>query len=426
MGGVVIALERLPEKSTGFIDYKQTDEKVKEITNNLFNKPKLPVRNAGNPYGLNEPKPDEGVLMNTYGNGRTYQIKNVIDRRIWWDKRSSILDPFLETIRKHFAPDFGIDFAQEGMRKNEGLAFIHRKLAEKDIYFVSNIQDKQSTIPVTFRVKNKVLRKWNPYNGEITPLLNYSETKEGINVPLNLAPYESMFIEFLPGKPDAYVTKTDFYQILEANQNEIKAYALQNGTYSASVKSQNGEKTVTSTVSGIPAPYLITGNWSIELKGNEFPLFTKQSDFLYSWTDDPLTRNFSGTGRYEKIFTLSSDYIKNELKLFLDLGKVGNIAEVIINDKNIGTTWMRGQTLEVTESLKAGDNKLVIMVTNTLINRVSAMKEPPPVPEDLVTRFGKGTIISDIPREFGFKPLPASGLMGPVRIVPVKVVTVDF
>ncbi|TSA37371.1 MAG: hypothetical protein D4R64_05810 [Porphyromonadaceae bacterium] len=426
MGGVVIALERLPEKSTGYLDYQQTDEKVKDLTNNLFNKPKLPEGNAGNPYGLNETKPEEGVLINFYGKGRTYQLKNVIDRRIWWDKRSSTLDPFLETIRKHIAPDFGIDFAWEGMRKNEGLAFIHRKVAEKDIYFVCNIQDKQSTIPVTFRMKNKVLRNWNPYTGEITPILNFSETKEGIKVPLNLAPYQSAFIEFSPGEPDTYVTKTDFYQILEANQNEIKAYALQNGTYSASIKSHNIEKTVTSTISGIPAPYLISGKWSIELKGNDFPLSAKQSDFLYSWTDDPLTRNFSGTGRYETNFTLSSDYIKKELKLFLDLGKVGNIAEVILNDKNIGTTWMRDQKLDVTGVVKEGDNKLVILVTNTLINRVSAMKEPPPVPEDLVSRFGNSAIIKDIPREFGFKPLPASGLIGPVKIVAVKVVTANF
>ncbi|MFA5816642.1 MAG: glycosyl hydrolase [Bacteroidales bacterium] len=426
MGGVVIALERLPERSTDYIDYKQTDEKVKELTNNLFNKPKLPDGKADNPYGVKESKIEEGVLMNPYGNGRTYQLKDVIDRQIWWDKRSSTLDPFLETIRKHIAPDFGIDFAWEGMRKNEGLTFIHRKLAEKDIYFVSNIQDKQSTIPVTFRVKNKVIRKWNPYTGEITPILSFSESKEGIKVPLNLAPYESMFVEFSPGEPETYVTKTDFYQITEAKKNEIKAYALQNGTYFTSIKSRNGEKKITSVVSGIPAPYLISGKWSIELKGNDFPLSAKQSDFLYSWTEDPLTRNFSGTGRYEINFKLSSDYIKKELKLFLDLGKVGNIAEVSLNDKKIGTTWMRDQNLDVTGVVKEGDNKLVILVTNTLINRVSAMKEPPPVPEDIISRFGNGSIITDIPREFGFKPLPASGLMGPVQIVPIKVVTAGF
>ncbi|MDP4285166.1 MAG: glycosyl hydrolase [Bacteroidota bacterium] len=410
-GGIVIALEQIPEKSTGFVDYKQSDEKVKEIANNLFNKPTWP---------------EGGVLMNPYGKGWTYQIKNVIDRSIWWNKKSSALDPFLNTIRQHIAPDFGIDFAYEGLRKNEGLTFIHRKLGKKDIYFVSNIQDKQSTIPVTFRVKNKTIRKWNPYTGEVSPILNFSEAKDGIKVPLNLAPYESMFLEFSPGDPETYITKTDFYQITEAKKNEIKALAIQNGIYNTFIKSDNREKMITTVVSGIPTPTLISGSWKIELKGKGFSTFTRQSDSLYSWADDPATRDFSGTGRYEIDFQLTSEYVNKKLKLFLDLGKVGNIAEVILNGQNVGTVWMHGQKLEVTKAAKTGDNKLVILVTNTLINRVSAMKEAPPVPKELVARFGSKDVSTEVPREFGFKPLPASGLMGPVQILPVKVVMANF
>ncbi len=425
-GGIVIALERLPEKSTGFQNYQQGDEKVKELADNLFNHPKQAVGKTENPYRLKEPKADEGVIMNPYGKGRTYQLKNVIDRTIWWDKRSSSLDPFLETIRTHLAPDFGIDFASEGLRKNEGLTFIHRKVGEKDIYFVTNIQDKQSTIPVTFRVKNKMIRKWNPYTGEITPVLNFCENRDGINVPVNLAPYESMFLEFSPGEPEAYVTKTGFYQITEAINNEIKAEALQNGIFVTFLKSGNELKNITSEISGIPAPYLVSGKWAVEFKGDGFQTFAKRSDQLFSWIDDPLTRNFSGTGRYEISFKLSSEYVKKDLRLFLDLGKVGNIAEVSLNDQNIGIIWMHGQQLEVTGAIKEGGNKLVVLVTNTLINRISAMKVPPPVPEDLISRFGSGVVIKETPREFGFKPLPASGLIGPVQIVPVKVVVLKY
>ncbi len=425
-GGIVIALERLPEKSTGLADYLQSDKKVKEISDHLFKIPKAEVGNITDPYGLREPKMEDGIIINRYGKGKAYQINNVIDRSIWWDKRSSALDPFLETIRKHIAPDFGIDFAREGLRSNEGLTFIHRKLGEKDFYFVSNIQDKQSTIPVTFRVKNKIIHKWNPYSGEITPVLSFCETEDGIQVPLNLSPYESLFLEFSPGEPDAYITKSDFYQIMKAGKHEIQALAVRNGTCFTSVKSGNEEKTITTVVSGIPAPWLVTGKWNIELKGDGFPLFSKQSEYLFSWTDNPSSRNFSGTGRYEISFNLAPEYLKKDLKLFLDLGKVGNIAEVSLNGRNIGTTWMRGQELEITEAIKAMNNKLVILVTNTLINRISAMKEVPPVPENLVPRFGSGNVSKEMPREFGFKPLPPSGLMGPVQIIPLKAVNIPY
>ncbi len=423
-GGVVIALERLPEKSTGFVNYSESDLNVKTLTNSLFNTPRFPENRTDNPYGLQEPKLAEGVLRNTYGKGATYQIKTVIDRQIWWDKRSSTLDPFLETIRHHIAPDFGIDFAYEGLRKNEGLTFLHRKLADKEIYFVSNVQDKQSTIPVTFRTKNKTIRKWNPYNGEITPVLRFSESRDGIKVPINLSPYESMFLEFSPGDPAAYVSKTDFNEILSKSNTGIKAMADHNGTYNAVIQSGKEEKSSSTLVSGIPAPYLVSGNWNMDLSGPDFPGLTKTTEMLTSWSDDPVTRNFSGTGRYEIYFNLPMEYFNQGIRLFLDLGKVGNIAEVTLNDKNIGITWMRGQKLEVTGTAKVGSNHLFIFVTNTLINRISAMTEAPPVPEDLVPRFGNAIVSKDLPREFGFKPIPASGLIGPVEIVAVKEVEV--
>jgi hypothetical protein len=423
-GGVVIALERLPEKSTGFINYSESDQRVKDLTSGLFNKPKFPENRTDNPFGLQEPKPAEGILRNTYGKGATYQIKTVIDRQIWWDKRSSTLDPFLETIRQHIAPDFGIDFAFEGLRKNDGLTFLHRKLGDKEIYFVSNVQDKQSTIPVTFRTKNKTIRKWNPYNGEITPVFRFNETKDGITVPINLSPYESMFLEFSSGEPELYVSKTDFKEILSASKKGIKALADHNGTYTTVIQSGNEEKTSSTLVSGIPAPYQVSGNWKMALSGPDFPAYNKTTGLLTSWSDDPATRNFSGTGRYEIDFNLSEEYLNKGIRLLLDLGKVGNVAEVTLNDQNVGITWMRGQKLEVTGIAKSGSNHMVVLVTNTLINRISAMTEAPPVPEDLVQRFGSAKVNKDLPREFGFKPIPASGLIGPIEIEAVKEIEV--
>ncbi len=421
-GGIVISLERLPEKSTGFIGYKESDEKVKLLVDNIFNKPKWSEGKADNPYGLKEPRAEQGVIMNSYGKGRSYQLKNVIDRQIWWDKRSSALDPFLETIRKHIAPDFGIDFAAEGMRKNEGLTFIHRKVGEKDFYFVSNIQDKPSAVPVTFRVKNKIIRKWNPFTGQITPVLGFSEAKDGIKVPLNLAPYESMFLEFSPGEPASYVSESDLVEISTDGAQKLSAIALQNGSYHSIIHIGKEVQRITSDINGIPAPYLISGLWSIELKGIGFPLFFTKSESLFSWINNAETRNFSGTGKYEISFKLPSEYSEKGIKLELDLGKVGNIAEVSLNNRPLGTSWMRSQRLDVTDAVKSGENKLVVLVTNTLINRIAAMKEPPPVPQELISRFGGGKENAESPREFGFKQLPLSGLLGPVRLIPSKIV----
>ncbi len=416
LGGYVLFLERLPEKSTGLINAAEMDAKVKEIVTSMFSGPKGtdPVWNANPAFEF------------SYGKGKVYRINNVIDRTIWWNRQSSMLDPFLKVLRNRIAPDFGIDFAYEGLRKNEGLTYLHRKVGKSEFYFISNIQDKTSALPVTFRVKNKKIRKWDPFTGKISGVYSFEEKKDGICVPLNIAPYESFFLEFAPGEPERYVSKTDFQQISRINSKSIIAETELNGSFQTTVTSPAGSKTYISEVTGLPAPFTISGNWQMELKGNNFPEYRIITDYLTSWSGNPATKSFSGTGRYSIEFTLPKDYLTHNQKIYLDIGKVGNIAEVRINDHEAGIIWMRGQKLELSNVLKEGKNHLAIQVTNTLINRIAAMKNPAPVPADLVSRYGSKDKQKEIPREFGFSPLPASGLMGPVRLIPVRTVVIKL
>jgi hypothetical protein len=87
-----------------------------------------------------------------------------------------------------------------------------------------------------------------------------------------------------------------------------------------------------------------------------------------------------------------------------------------------------GKKPEITKLVKAVENKMEILLTNALINRVSAMTEPNPIPAELVPVYGSAPTLTSgiLPREFGFQPLPASGLMGPVVIIPLKKVTVSL
>jgi hypothetical protein len=158
------------------------------------------------------------------------------------------------------------------------------------------------------------------------------------------------------------------------------------------------------------------------LDSDHFERIEKNISILKSWADDPETRHFSGTAKYTIEFELPKEYVQNDISLNLDLGKVGDIAEIILNDNQAGVIWMRGETVDVSSFVRDGKNHLVILVTNTNINRVSSFEDVRPVPEHLVHRFGEAKNLKQIrkPREFGFKPLPASGLMGPVRLIPTK------
>ncbi|MEN8123424.1 MAG: glycosylhydrolase-like jelly roll fold domain-containing protein, partial [Bacteroidota bacterium] len=345
---------------------------------------------------------------------------------IWWDQRSSILDPFLKIINNYVKPDFGIDFAYEDIRKNKGLTFIHRKTENQDIYFVSNIQDRNISYDIDFRVSNKEVWNWNPYNGEIKQLFNFSKSANGTKVPIKLAPWESTFIVFEQDIQTSYVNKTNMNKITGLNNRVVSAEIIHNGSYYLNIVNNLEDIFITKDIEDIPAPLLINGKWKITFESEHFPKIEKEVNNLSSWSDTPDTKYFSGTGVYEITFNLPDDYIKKDLKLELDLGKIGNIGEVFVNGKNAGVIWMKGQKCNVTNLVRKGKNQLTVLVTNTNINRVSAFSGITPLPDDMLNKYGKDHPDNRYPREFGFEPLPPSGLMGPVKICPVRILKIDI
>ena len=87
-----------------------------------------------------------------------------------------------------------------------------------------------------------------------------------------------------------------------------------------------------------------------------------------------------------------------------------------------------GLNVEIRHLVRPGQNLLEIAVTNTLINRVAGLDAFPEVPPDLQPVFGNGLHESTPAAEAlrGFEPLPPSGLLGPVRITPLKRVRIGL
>lgn len=56
--------------------------------------------------------------------------------------------------------------------------------------------------------------------------------------------------------------------------------------------------------------------------------------------------------------------------LQLNLGKVGVIARVSVNDKALGELWSRPLTIDISDAVKAGLNTLSVEVVTTWINRL--------------------------------------------------------
>jgi hypothetical protein len=131
---------------------------------------------------------------------------------------------------------------------------------------------------------------------------------------------------------------------------------------------------------------------------------------LKSWTefDDARLKYFSGTLQYTREIDLDASRLGAGLHLWLDLGEVHELAEVVLNGQNLGILWKPPWRVELTGAARPGKNTLAVRVTNFWPNRVIGDQFLPEARRVTQTNIRKLTRQS---------PLMVSGLLGPVRLV---------
>ena len=131
---------------------------------------------------------------------------------------------------------------------------------------------------------------------------------------------------------------------------------------------------------------------------------------LKSWTefDDPKLKYFSGTLQYTREIILTPPGSAAGLRLWLDLGEVHELAEIILNGQNLGILWKPPWRVEMTGAARPGKNTLAVRVTNFWPNRIIGDQFLPEAQRVTQTNIRKLTRRT---------PLMASGLLGPVQLV---------
>ena len=82
------------------------------------------------------------------------------------------------------APDF--DYTKP--QSDTHVIFVHRKLADGDLYFVDNRNDREEQIDATFRVSGKVAELWHAETGT-SEAASYAIVDGHTTVPLHLDPW---------------------------------------------------------------------------------------------------------------------------------------------------------------------------------------------------------------------------------------------
>lgn len=246
------------------------------------------------------------------------------------------------------------------------ILYRHRQTADQDIYWLDNRSDNPTDAEVSFRVSGKVPELWNAQTGK-TEKVSF-EIKNGRTiVPLKFESWEAYFIVF------------------------------KDKTSNTSVAIAPKTESILTTISG---------NWKVSFNDKKIEMSN-----LASWSDntDVDIKYFSGTAMYENTFKVAQ--VDKSVSYIIDLGDVKNIAEVIINGKNVGTVWKKPFKVDISTALKTGVNTIEVKVTNTWVNRLIGDAQP-----DVKQK----TTFTTMPFYRANSPLLPAGLISEVKVLKLK------
>ena len=262
------------------------------------------------------------------------------------------------------------DFTYSKPQDNTNLLFVHRQLGDIDFYWVNNRNSRKEELVAGFRITGKTAEIWHPEKAT-TEQASYLVEKGVTSVPLHLEANDAVFVVFR--------NKTSQMSRTVALPKE-KQVATIEGPWKISFQKKRG------------APANVT--------------FEK----LEPWNEnnDPGIKFFSGTATYTKVITAKAEWFKEGTRLWLDLGNVKELAEVIVNGKSTGIVWKTPFRVDITEGLKQGENTVEIKVTNLWVNRLIGDQQP---------TVGEKITYTTMQFYRSDSPLKTSGLLGPVQVI---------
>ncbi len=226
---------------------------------------------------------------------------------------------------------------------NMNLRYYHALKGNTHIYMFSN-EDIVAAIETELILKDFKGGEYVIYDA----FMNKAERYRGDKVKIKLAPYNSCMVIF----------GEDFSNIGEGKENKITEIKEITPEFNISLSEKDGEEF---------SPYKTTKELkSINARG-EKPLF-------------------SGNIKYKT--TINIDTADG---IILNLGEVGETAELFVNGKNAGLKLFPPYRFDITEFINMGENEIEVLVTNTLGYRIHDM-------------FSK------------YLMLPPTGILGPITI----------
>ncbi|HEX8546972.1 MAG TPA: glycosyl hydrolase [Cytophagaceae bacterium] len=264
----------------------------------------------------------------------------------------------------------------------DSIDFIHRTTSGEDIYFISSKSKKNRAIKLKLKSAYRNAELWDPLTGKT---YSVDQHQEGglLSLGFNIYPEGSVFI-VLSNNVGNNILRVPLFQ---SNKQQVLS-RIWNVSFDQSL-------------------------------GGPKPIALQRLSDLSTHLNDSI-RGYSGIITYTTSFKADKSYNSRKYSASIDLGVIGVVAEVYLNGNSLGTVWNSPYILPLDSLIKKGENILKIEVANRWVNRLIADSKLPPkqrLSNTNVTRLPNGWFypMKNLPDE-NYK-VPASGLLGPVKIV---------
>ncbi|MFE8887071.1 glycosyl hydrolase [Pseudarthrobacter enclensis] len=253
---------------------------------------------------------------------------------------------------------------------DSNLQVIHRSAEGGEVYFISNQRERPENFTATFRVSASRAELWDGVAAARIEVPVRTTAGNGSSIDLELAAFGSTFV------------------VMERSRSLA---------------------TAPQPLPAVALDQLLQGPWDVEFEDDGQLPPTTALPAVGPWSgpdaDSRLSgaEYFSGTARYRHKFRWEPDSALS--KVVVDLGDVHDLAEVRLNGHLAGTAWTRPFRVDVTDTIRPGDNTLEVAVANPWANRLMG-----DAASGLAALPGSAVFEADA------APLPA-GLHGPVKLL---------
>ncbi|MFN3620387.1 glycosyl hydrolase [Sphingorhabdus sp.] len=262
------------------------------------------------------------------------------------------------------------DFTFSGGSADSDIPFLHRRLSDGgSVYYIVNRRDQTETVEARFRVTGLVPEYWDAVSGTARPL-SFRADGAFTLVSLKLEAHESGFVVF---------RKPADRRIRMVPDTKWEVVGQFEGPWHVSFQQGRG------------APKSLALPELSPLNANE--------NFG--------VRHFSGVATYTTSFRSPAALHRS---VWLDLGQIGDVAQVFVNGEPAGTSWWKPYRIDISRHLRRGNNTLEIRVANLWVNRLIGDQEHG---ADKIT-------FTTAPTYKPGTPLRPAGLIGPVTLLTTK------